>query len=235
MLWWWVKLGDNIRCHSEKRKSFCDIWGDVLPEKKVYNWPFSIWGWRPMPRRLRIIAISTSPSASNIPITDPTLLSDVFSSISFSVSEIQNFLLIQKQLIQACLSDGGLTIPEAKKCVKDRREWRRIVKGRWRWSRVKQVVWNSGCFELLRSGTWLIWRISVVWVEPMLCVCAGWPQLFGKTPLLLKKKLVNVIFEFDWLHLYSGAFALPRRSFLLHPILFLFTSFACRGYESVWL
>ena len=28
---------------------------------------------------------------------------------------------------------------------------------------------------------------SVVWVEPMLCV--GWPQIFGKTPLLLKKKI----------------------------------------------
>ena len=27
---------------------------------------------------------------------------------------------------------------------------------------------------------------SVVWVEPMLCV--GWPQIFGKTPLLMKKK-----------------------------------------------
>ena len=27
---------------------------------------------------------------------------------------------------------------------------------------------------------------SVVWVEPMLCV--GWPQIFGKTPLLMKRK-----------------------------------------------
>ena len=43
-------------------------------------------------------------------------------------------------------------------------------------------------FDLLRSGIWLIWRKkSVVWAEPMLCV--GWPQIFGKTPLLLKKTL----------------------------------------------
>ena len=27
------------------------------------------------------------------------------------------------------LSDRGLTVPEAKECVKDRREWRRIVGG----------------------------------------------------------------------------------------------------------
>ena len=30
------------------------------------------------------------------------------------------------------LSDRELTIPEAKECVKDRREWRRIVGGRRR-------------------------------------------------------------------------------------------------------
>ena len=29
--------------------------------------------------------------------------------------------------VKGCLSDRGLTIPEAKDCVKDRREWRRIV------------------------------------------------------------------------------------------------------------
>ena len=28
-----------------------------------------------------------------------------------------------------CLSDTGLRIPKAKECVKDRREWRRIVGG----------------------------------------------------------------------------------------------------------
>ena len=31
--------------------------------------------------------------------------------------------------IKGCLSDRGLTIPKAKKCVKDRKEWRRIVRG----------------------------------------------------------------------------------------------------------
>ena len=31
--------------------------------------------------------------------------------------------------VKGCLSDGGLTIPEAKECVKDRRERRRIVGG----------------------------------------------------------------------------------------------------------
>ena len=30
------------------------------------------------------------------------------------------------------LSERGLSIPEAKECVKDRREWRRIVGGRRR-------------------------------------------------------------------------------------------------------
>ena len=29
--------------------------------------------------------------------------------------------------VKGWLSDRGLTIPEAKQCVKDRREWRRIV------------------------------------------------------------------------------------------------------------
>ena len=31
--------------------------------------------------------------------------------------------------MKGCLSDRGLSIPEAKECVKDRREWRRIVEG----------------------------------------------------------------------------------------------------------
>ena len=31
--------------------------------------------------------------------------------------------------VKGCLNDRGLTIPEAKECVKDRREWRRIVGG----------------------------------------------------------------------------------------------------------
>ena len=31
--------------------------------------------------------------------------------------------------VKGCLSDRGLTIPEAKECGKDRREWRRIVGG----------------------------------------------------------------------------------------------------------
>ena len=30
---------------------------------------------------------------------------------------------------KCCLGDRGLTISEAKECVKDRREWRRIVEG----------------------------------------------------------------------------------------------------------
>ena len=32
--------------------------------------------------------------------------------------------------VKGCLSDRGLTIPEAKECVKDSREWKRIVWGR---------------------------------------------------------------------------------------------------------
>ena len=31
--------------------------------------------------------------------------------------------------VKGCLSERGLSIPEAKECVKDRREWRRIVGG----------------------------------------------------------------------------------------------------------
>ena len=31
--------------------------------------------------------------------------------------------------VKGCLSERGLSIPEAEKCVKDRREWRRIVGG----------------------------------------------------------------------------------------------------------
>ena len=34
--------------------------------------------------------------------------------------------------VKDCLSKKGLKIPEAKECVKDRREWRRIVGGRHR-------------------------------------------------------------------------------------------------------
>ena len=30
---------------------------------------------------------------------------------------------------KGCLGERGLSIPEAKECVKDRREWRRIVGG----------------------------------------------------------------------------------------------------------
>ena len=32
--------------------------------------------------------------------------------------------------VKGCLNDSGLTIPEVKECVKDSREWRRIVRGR---------------------------------------------------------------------------------------------------------
>ena len=42
--------------------------------------------------------------------------------------------------VNGCLSESGLSIPEAKECVKDRREWRRVVGGRRSCSRVKQVV-----------------------------------------------------------------------------------------------
>ena len=31
--------------------------------------------------------------------------------------------------VKGCLSERGLSIPEAKECVKDRRAWRRIVGG----------------------------------------------------------------------------------------------------------
>ena len=34
--------------------------------------------------------------------------------------------------VKGCLSERGLSIPEAEECVKDRRKWRRIVGGRRR-------------------------------------------------------------------------------------------------------
>ena len=34
--------------------------------------------------------------------------------------------------VKGCLSERGLSIPEAKECAKDRRKWRRIVGGRRR-------------------------------------------------------------------------------------------------------
>ena len=34
--------------------------------------------------------------------------------------------------VKGCLSERGLIIPEAEECVKDRREWRRIIGGRRR-------------------------------------------------------------------------------------------------------
>ena len=45
--------------------------------------------------------------------------------------------------VKGCLSYRGLTILEAKKCVKDRREWRRIVGGDVddpEWSRLYEAV-----------------------------------------------------------------------------------------------
>ena len=57
--------------------------------------------------------------------------------------------------VKGCLSERGLSIPEAKECVKDRREWRRIVggdvddPGR---SRLYETVKAVDVFDLLRSG-----------------------------------------------------------------------------------
>ena len=45
--------------------------------------------------------------------------------------------------VKDCLCDKGLTFPEAKECVKDRREWRRIVGGDVDdpgWSRLYETV-----------------------------------------------------------------------------------------------
>ena len=58
--------------------------------------------------------------------------------------------------VKGCLNDRGLSIPEAKECVKDRREWRRIVGGA-----TKMIQGEARCmkqlklwmfFDLLRSG-----------------------------------------------------------------------------------
>ena len=34
--------------------------------------------------------------------------------------------------VKGCLRERGLSIPEAKECVKDKRKWRRIVEGEGR-------------------------------------------------------------------------------------------------------
>ena len=53
------------------------------------------------------------------------------------------------------MSDRGLSIPETKDCVKDRREWRRIVGGdvdNPGWSRLYETVKAVGFFICFALG-----------------------------------------------------------------------------------
>ena len=52
--------------------------------------------------------------------------------------------------VKGCLSERGLSIPEAEECVKDRREWG-DVDGPGR-SRLYETVKAVNVFDLLRSG-----------------------------------------------------------------------------------
>ena len=64
------------------------------------------------------------------------------------------------------LSERGLSIPEAKECVKDKIEWRRIVGGDVDdpgWSRLYETVKAVDVFDLLRSG------IGLIWMKKLLC------------------------------------------------------------------
>ena len=76
--------------------------------------------------------------------------------------------------VKGCLSDRGSSIPEDKECVKDRKEWRRIVGGDVDdpgWSRLYETVKAVVVFDLLRSGIWLIGRKKVLCEERLCCVC----------------------------------------------------------------
>ena len=79
-----------------------------------------------------------------------------------------------------------------KECVKDRREWRRIVGE----GTTMMIQGEAGCMKQLKLWMFLICfalgfdsfegKKSVVWVEPMLCV--GWPQILEKRPYCWQKK-----------------------------------------------
>ena len=60
--------------------------------------------------------------------------------------------------VKGCVSDRGLTLPEAKECVKYRREWRRIVGGDVDdpgWSRLYETVKAVHVFYLFRWDFWI--------------------------------------------------------------------------------
>ena len=79
--------------------------------------------------------------------------------------ELYIIKIMDTRTIKGCLSERGLSIPEAKECVKDMREWRRIVGGDVDdpgWSRLYDTVKAVDVFDLLRSGIWLIWREKVL-------------------------------------------------------------------------
>ena len=74
--------------------------------------------------------------------------------------------------VKGCLSDRGLSVPEAKECLRDRREWRRIVGGGVDdpgWSRLYKTVKAVDveiCYALRFDSSE---GKSDVWVESMLC------------------------------------------------------------------
>ena len=57
--------------------------------------------------------------------------------------------------VKSCLSDRGLSIPEAKECVKDRREWKRII-GEGATYRCMILQGEAGCMKQLKLWMFLI-------------------------------------------------------------------------------
>ena len=79
--------------------------------------------------------------------------------------------------VKRCLSKRGLSIPEAEECVKDRREWRRIVggdvddPGRSRFYETVKLWMFFICFALGFDSS-----------EGKQKCCVGDPKFLGKRP-----------------------------------------------------
>ena len=118
--------------------------------------------------------------------------------------------------VKGCLSDRELSIPEAKECVKDRRERRRIVGGDVDdpgWSRLHETVKAVDVFDLLCSGIGLIWRkkccvsraYAVCWVTPnfwenALTAEKKWPPAQFKLQGCINNELLCIV----WNNLCKG-------------------------------
>ena len=104
----------------------------------------------------------------------------------------------RRRWMKGCLNVRGLTIQEAKECVKDRREWRRLVGSdvdNPEKSKLHEAVYNFTMRKILSASLWKLTHLrlkekSVVWVKPMLLLCVlGDPKFLVKHPYRWKKRL----------------------------------------------